>query len=150
MARDLLRRLRVSNADIDKVTHLIAQHTPVPAASSPDPELRRWIRKVGSDHLNDLFRLLFAIHRARGTGGEGERELRRLRSRTAAIRRSSAPLVIADLAVDGGDLRKLGIPPGPLYGEILRDLLDRVTDDPSLNEHDQLIELVERGLAEAE
>jgi tRNA nucleotidyltransferase (CCA-adding enzyme) len=147
MARGLLRRLRASNADVDRVTHLIAQHRPLPGPVSSDADLRRWIRRVGRDYLNDLFRALFAICRAHtDTGDEGVRELRRLRSRVAAICRSSAALTIGDLCVDGSDLRKLGIPPGPLYGEILRDLLDRVTEDPSLNDRARLLELVARGL----
>ncbi|HEV2146652.1 MAG TPA: CCA tRNA nucleotidyltransferase, partial [Longimicrobiaceae bacterium] len=37
-ARDLLRRLRCSNAEIDTVTHLVAQHADLPAADAPRPE----------------------------------------------------------------------------------------------------------------
>ncbi|HEU0053672.1 MAG TPA: hypothetical protein VFQ39_10860, partial [Longimicrobium sp.] len=53
-----------------------------------------------------------------------------------------AAVEIGDLAIGGNDLRALGIPAGPLMGEILRDLLERVTDDPSLNTPERLTELV--------
>ena len=38
---------------------------------------------------------------------------------------------------------KLGIPAGPKIGEILSYLLERVMDDPSLNEKSDLITLAE-------
>ena len=50
-------------------------------------------------------------------------------------------LNVTDLAIDGGDLKLLGLEPGPRYGEILRALLDRVIDNPELNERDTLTKL---------
>jgi tRNA nucleotidyltransferase (CCA-adding enzyme) len=49
------------------------------------------------------------------------------------------PVSVADLAIDGGDLLALGIAPGPRVGEILRVLLEKVLDDPSLNTREQLL-----------
>jgi tRNA nucleotidyltransferase (CCA-adding enzyme) len=49
------------------------------------------------------------------------------------------PVELADLAVDGDDLRESGIPAGPLLGKILHALLDRVVDDPGLNERQVLL-----------
>jgi hypothetical protein len=51
------------------------------------------------------------------------------------------------LAIDGAELRRLGIPAGPLMGEILRDLLERVTDDPALNDSDTLRGLVRERIS---
>ena len=62
--------------------------------------------------------------------------------------RARPPLSINDLAIDGGDLKGIGIEPGPAYGRIMRALLDRVLEEPSLNEHDRLIEIVRTELAE--
>jgi hypothetical protein len=53
---------------------------------------------------------------------------------------------IADLATDGADLLGMGIAPGPKVGEILRLLLERVLEDPSLNTRAQLL-AVARELA---
>ena len=49
------------------------------------------------------------------------------------------PLHIADLAVDGDDLRQVGIRPGPQIGAILSRLLEDVLDDPAHNRRDWLL-----------
>ena len=48
---------------------------------------------------------------------------------------------LRDLAVDGRDLIAAGMKPGPEMGRVLNTLLDRVIEDPSLNEKDTLLEL---------
>jgi len=143
LAREVLRRLRASNLEVDTVTHLVTQTEPLPLPDAPDPDLRRWIRRVGRAHLDDLIRLLIAACRA--TGGDGG-SLLALRSRTRRLLRERVPLSVADLPIGGADLARLGIPRGPLYGEILRDLLERVTDDPELNRAEILLEIVRKGL----
>jgi tRNA nucleotidyltransferase (CCA-adding enzyme) len=37
---------------------------------------------------------------------------------------------------------KLGVSPGPIIGEVMRALLERVLDDKSLNTKEKLLELV--------
>ncbi len=49
------------------------------------------------------------------------------------------PLHVADLAVDGDDLRQVGIRPGPQIGAILSGLLEDVLDDPAHNRRDWLL-----------
>ena len=55
-----------------------------------------------------------------------------------------------DLAIGGNDVIKaLGVPPGPIIGRVLERLLERVLDDPQLNERDALLSLVPQCAAEA-
>lgn len=144
IAWQLLRRLRTSNADANRVSHLVAQHAPLPRADDR-PALRRWLRRVGEDYWRDLVRLRVGMERARGcTGGAA---LLRVAAALREVARERPALTVADLAIGGAELRAAGIPAGPLYGEILRDLLDRVTDDPSLNTPDQLLAIVSRELS---
>ncbi len=146
-ARDLLRRVKCSNAETDTVVHLVAQHSGIPAAGAPKPETRRWLRLVGPEYVPDLLRLHLADCRAREEASPGFRCFDR--RRVAMVRRAlreRAPLDVSDLAVGGAELRSLGLPPGPLYGEILRGLLERVTDDPSLNERETLMRMVREGI----
>jgi tRNA nucleotidyltransferase/poly(A) polymerase len=145
LAREVLRRLKSSNAQMDTVVHLIAHHTPLPDPGAPAPELRRWARLVGQAYLPDLFRLRIAHCRA-GAPEVEARRLLALRRRIRALLRHAPPLDVGDLAINGADLRALGIPTGPLYGEILRELLEEVLDDPSINTREALIELVKRRL----
>lgn len=141
-ARSVMRRLKASNADTDTVVHLVAQHAPAPSPEASAPRLRRWARTVGSEHLGDLFRLLLADRRARTGVMRCPPDLRRLHRRVHRLIREGAALAVQDLAIGGSDLRGLGIPPGPLYGEILRDLLERVTEEPELNDRERLISIV--------
>lgn len=147
-AREVMRRLRSSNADADRVAHLIAQHPRFPSSEAAPAEVRRWLRRVGTDYCRDLIRLRIAHVRAGAGGDPGE--LRDTAARIRAMLRERVPLAASDLAIGGAELRKLGIPAGPLYGEILRDLLELVTDDPSLNERERLIDIVRGGLDRAD
>ena len=146
LAHRLMKRLKFSNAEIDRAVHLVAQHSDVPSADAPAPELRRWLRRIGREYVNDLFRLRIADLRARSADDPRLEETNRLWKRIRRELGREAPLEIGDLAIGGAELRALGIPPGPLYGEILRDLLERVTDEPSLNERDTLMGMVARRI----
>jgi tRNA nucleotidyltransferase (CCA-adding enzyme) len=46
---------------------------------------------------------------------------------------------IADLAIDGDDLRQAGVRPGPLMGQLLAQLLEVVLDDPAANTRESLL-----------
>jgi tRNA nucleotidyltransferase (CCA-adding enzyme) len=137
-----MRRLKFSNAETDRAVHLVAQHSDFPSPVAPAPELRRWLRRVGSGYVNGLFRLRIADLRARSGDDPRLEETNRLWHRIRRELSAAAPLEIGDLAIGGAELRQLGLPPGPLYGEILRDLLEAVTDDPSLNQRERLMEML--------
>jgi tRNA nucleotidyltransferase (CCA-adding enzyme) len=49
------------------------------------------------------------------------------------MRRSGAPLTLSELALDGRDLIRLGLKPGPHFGDVLDGLLDFVLEDPERN-----------------
>jgi tRNA nucleotidyltransferase (CCA-adding enzyme) len=99
--------------------------------------------------VRDVLRLRVADVQARGArpGDPRLRETAALRRRVGRILASAPALTLGDLAIGGAQLRKLGIPAGPLMGEILRDLLERVTDDPSLNTPEALAEIVRDQLS---
>jgi tRNA nucleotidyltransferase (CCA-adding enzyme) len=58
--------------------------------------------------------------------------------RVAAVRRTSPALTVGALALDGRAVAAALGGPGPLVGEALRHLLDRVLGDPALNEPEAL------------
>lgn len=142
VAHRLLRRLKFSNAETDRAVHLVAQHADFPAPDAPPPQLRRWLRRIGPAYVRDLFRLRIADLRARGADDPRLADVHRLWTRARRELETAAPLGIGDLAIGGAELRALGIPPGPLYGEILRDLLERVTDEPALNDRETLMGMI--------
>jgi putative nucleotidyltransferase with HDIG domain len=150
LAHRLMKRLKFSNAEIDRAVHLVAQHSAFPAPDAPEPELRRWLRRIGREYVNDLFRLRIADLRARAADDPRLEATNRLWRRVRGELSRAAPLEIGDLAIGGAELRALGIPPGPLYGEILRDLLERVTDEPTLNDRETLMGMIAQRVSPVE
>ena len=63
--------------------------------------------------------------------------------RARLIRATGVPLSISDLAIDGNDLIRIGLRPGPDFARILEDLLDFVLVDPTRNEQGVLEARVE-------
>jgi tRNA nucleotidyltransferase (CCA-adding enzyme) len=53
------------------------------------------------------------------------------------------PLSLKELAVNGDDLQRLGIPAGPRLGQILQTLLSHVLDDPTQNTRARLLALAQ-------
>jgi tRNA nucleotidyltransferase (CCA-adding enzyme) len=138
--RELLTRLRLSNADIESIGDLVALQSDLFPPDAPDAGIRRWLAHVGPEHVNDLFRLRIAMWRANPVE-RGDRDLVERWRRAREVLSQRPVLGIGGLAVDGNDLRALGLPPGPRYGEILRALLEHVLDDPSFNTRERLLDI---------
>jgi tRNA nucleotidyltransferase (CCA-adding enzyme) len=138
-----MRRLKSSNADTERVSRLVAHQSDLFPPDAPESGIRRWLHDLGADLVHDLFRLRFALARADARRvGEPPRDLIERWRRAHAVMLGHPPLAVRDLAVGGDDLKALGIPPGPRYGEILRGLLERVLENPELNTRDALLALV--------
>ncbi len=142
VAQELLRRLKASNAEIERVGQLVRHQSDLFPPDSRSPVVRRWMLAVGRDLLDDLWRLRFALARARDPANAALPPDLLERWRMARfIRRQHPPLSVAELDIDGGDLKELGLRPGPRFGEILRALLEQVLDDPALNTREKLLDL---------
>lgn len=145
----IMRRLRFSNAEIERVTHVVRHHMFAFGEPLLQRTVRRWIHRVGDGAIEDLLRLRQADVAAIVGGGETEdvANLEPLRREIAAIRAANDALCIADLAIDGHDLIALGVPKGPLIGVILNRLLGVVLDRPQANTREELMALVREWLA---
>ena len=140
LAEAWLEALHAPRADIERIARLIRQHMFAYAPSWSDAAVRRFIRRVGPDAIDDLIALRAGdnVGSGQSAGHDGLDELaRRCRDQLAA----RVALERGDLAVDGDDLARIGIPPGPLMGRVLDGLLDRVIADPMLNDRARLLEL---------
>jgi tRNA nucleotidyltransferase (CCA-adding enzyme) len=141
------RRLRLSNRQIAHLAHLVRHHMFGYSSAWTDAAVRRFVRRVGVEALEDLFSLRRADDEASGATEPSDGGLAELQQRVTDLGRS--PLEVGDLAVDGHELqRALGLPPGPLIGELLGHLLERVLDDPRLNEPHALLHLARTVLEE--
>ncbi len=148
LAEDVLRRLRFSNAEVERVGRLVWHQSDLFPPDARSPIVRRWLRALGPDLLNDLWRLRFALWRAENPAAGALPQDLLERWRTArAVRRQGAPLSVGELAIGGADLKTLGLAPGPRFGELLRALLEHVLEDPALNTRERLLELAREELA---
>ena len=148
-----LTALRFSRAEIRHVSELarawseIGQSIGSALASPslpPDAIIRRWASALGRLDAPPFMRIAGALWRTRSHDRETTtRRLRALYRRLLDIARNDA-IAIADLEIDGDDLRTGGIPPGPWLGKILQTLLDAVLIDPSRNQRDWLLQEARR------
>ena len=143
MTREIFDRLRYPHALRDDVAHLVALHMFHYDEHWSDAAVRRFVARVGRDRLGDLLALRRADQMGRyGAAHHGRLTPRliALAGRVDAVMAHSEVLTVRDLAVNGTDLMKeLKLAPGPVLGVLLRELLDTVLDDPSLNQRATLL-----------
>ena len=143
MAEAICNRLKLAAAERETICALVAGHMFYYTPGWTDGTVRRFVRRIGPDLVPLLFALREADIASRGQGEDREGETRELRARIAEVAAEDAALRVTDLAIDGKDvMRVLDIPPGKQVGVILEELLERVLDDPTLNEKETLERMV--------
>ena len=114
-----------------------------------DSAVRRFIGKVGGDAIDELFALREADNVGSGVPPAAD-GLDELRARVAAELEAGPVLDRFALAIDGNDLIvEFGLTPGPQLGRILDALVERVIEDPALNDAPALL-LLARDLVETD
>ena len=147
MARNIMVRLKFSNAQIEAVCHLIKEHMFSYQSSWSDAAVRRFVQRVGAQNLDALFDLrladIYGMHRAEVRMHDSDvcGGLIELQERVAAVLQEKTAMGLKDLAVSGDDLIKAGIPAGKTLGAILKELFETVTDDPAMNSREALLGL---------
>jgi tRNA nucleotidyltransferase (CCA-adding enzyme) len=155
-AQRAAERLKFSNNDakwIGQVADRWAQlGEPMTAAlmtrDQPDAStVRHWVAAIGRPMLHGFFRVAAARWGERRSVDSGSAPTAQAvhslyrRSLRTALR---DPVDLRDLAIDGDDLRRAGIAPGPRLGKILAALLELVLRDPTLNTRDVLLAEAQR------
>jgi tRNA nucleotidyltransferase (CCA-adding enzyme) len=145
MAERWLRDYRFSNQERELVVGLIRHHLICYSNEWSDAAVRRFIKRVGRERVDPLLRLGKADALGKGRNVEEElAALKELRGRIDKTIEEGNALTTRDLAIGGKEVvEHLEGGAGPIVGEILRTLLDRVIDDPSLNTRDKLMPMLE-------
>lgn len=139
MARKILRRLKLDNETIARVTQLIRWHDDNPPLT--ERNVRRAICRVGAAQYPDIF----AVKRAdicAQSDYQKEEKLRYVDDYEAVYRQileKRQCLSIKELAVDGSDLLAAGVPQGKAIGEKLHGLLELVLEHPECNTREFLL-----------
>lgn len=142
-AAALMIRHRYSNAQTREVTELVGLGLDPPLHLSDPPSLRHWLFRTDPKRLNSFVRVWLAIARLESeTEGADWDSILHLVQGLRRERCAGHPLRLEELAVNGRDLIGIGLKPGPQFGQILEGLMDRVLEDPSLNQRDELLGLL--------
>ncbi len=129
-ARTILARLRVGGREADAVAALIAVSATRYDPTWTDADVRRFMGRLPAELLDELL----LLRTARAADDRAAQREAHLRDRIAGQRSGGSPLTLADLAIDGRDVREtLGVPEGPPIGTILERLLADVVEEPALN-----------------
>lgn len=143
IAAPICERLRFSNDERQRIVSLVRHHL-FHYDGWSDAAVRRWIRRVGKDRIEDLYALNEADVRGKAPSVPDESfdALRALKAHVEKVLAEGAALSTRDLAIDGNVLMKeLGIRPGRIIGVILEALLEEVTADPAKNDRAVLLDL---------
>jgi len=152
LATGMLERFRFPGEVVATVEHLVRSHM-----YAADPEMlpktiRRFVNRIGVEHLDRLFALRHADIVGSGLPKRSD-ENERFESRVAAILGEAPPFTVRDLAVSGADVIELMVDRGVAapgfagdrrVGETLAALFEEVVDDPSRNERSRLVDRAAR------
>ena len=147
IADGIMDRYRFPNVRRKKILHLIDNHMFHYTNEWTDAAVRRFIRKVEIQHLEDLYYLRMAdiIGMSRESAPDDYYGLRDLKERVSAVLDEENAFTVKELAVNGRDIMDvLEVKGGPVVGQILEFLLETVLDDPSQNKREPLLEMAKR------
>ena len=137
MADAVLRRFKAPTQLRENVVLLIGLHM-----TKLEPEkrlLRRRLSRMGTETLEQLLQLQEADMGSKGTGMPAEmQQFPQLRALLSEIYAEDSCLNLKDLAVDGNDLKALGLT-GRKIGETLNHLLEQVLDEKLPNDRTALL-----------
>lgn len=137
IVKRIAQRLHLSNKDSERLYLLTRYHMFPYQPEMTDAAIRRIIRKVGLENINDIMQLRVG-DRVGGGSKETSWRLEELQQRIIEVQKT--PMQIKDLKVNGLDVMQiLGIAGGPKVGQVLKELFDEVMEDSSKNEREYLL-----------
>lgn len=142
VAKAIGQRLRLSKKDCDRLFTLVRYHMFHYQPENSDAAIRRFMRKVGLENIDDILDLREADRLGSGARKTSWR-LEEMKERM--VEQLHQPLDVTDLAINGHDLMTtLPMKPGPELGSILNTLFEQVLENPELNTRENLIALAKQ------
>jgi tRNA nucleotidyltransferase (CCA-adding enzyme) len=139
ISKNICRRFNLSKAQTDKVYKLIRWHMFTINEDQTDASIRRFIKNIGLENVDDMMALRVGDRLGGGTQKAVSWRMEKFRERIDQV--MTKPFSITDLKINGKDVMEtLNIPPGPKIGEILNELFQEVLDDSDKNNREYLIE----------
>lgn len=137
IAENLAERLRFSRKETDKLIKLVRWHQFTVDENQTDTAIRRILRNVGLENMEDMLALRVAD---RLGGGARETSWRLEEFKRRLIEVQKEPFSVKDLKIDGNDVMgRLSLKPGPEVGKILNDLFEKVVNKEIDNTKEALL-----------
>ena len=141
MVEEIAERLRLSNKQKEKLVTLVRWHMFAYDPKMTDAAIRRFIRRVGKENINDMMLLRVGDRKGGGSKATSWR-LRELQERIGE--QLYEPMEIRDMEVNGKDVMEiLDIEPGPKIGQVLEKLFEEVIEDTDKNKREYLLKRIE-------
>lgn len=137
IAENLSERLRLSKKEREKLITLVRWHQFVVSEIQTDSAIRRFIRNVGKENIDEMLALRVADRLGSGAA-ETSWRFEEFKRRVVEVQKE--PFSIKDLKINGKDVMKeLKIKPGPKVGEILETLFKEVEEKKLENKKEVLL-----------
>lgn len=148
--RQIMKRLKFSNDEIMKVCHLVKNHMfYYNIGEITDAGVRRLIRRVGNENIQDLMAIRIADRMGSGCQKEKPYKLEELEQRMIKVQKD--PIDTRMLKIDGNVLQKVfKMKPGAKIGVVMHLLLEEVLDDPNLNTEEYLLKKAQEIIKDIE
>lgn len=145
LSRASMLRLRFDRRSMERVLLLVKYHDM--HIKTDYKSVRKAMCKVGEDLFEDLLKVMEADKKAQHPKLLAERTERfsRLWEIYRDVKEKGECTSLRSLAVKGDDLIALGIKPGKKIKELLDSLLEKVIEEPKLNERETLLNLLRQN-----
>jgi len=139
-ATQIAARLRLSNDQKEKFVRLIQYHQFTVSEIQTDKAVRRFIREVGKEYLQDMLDLRTGDRIGSGSTPTSWR-LDLFKKRLIEVQKE--PFAVKDLKIDGTDVMKtLNIKPSKQVGDVLDALFEKVVNGKIKNEREELLKQI--------
>lgn len=140
IVKDIAQRLRLSKKQSEKLFKLVRWHQFTVDEKLTDKAIKRFIRRVGQDNIEDILNL--RIGDRLGSGAK-ETSWRTELFKKRILEVQKEPFSLNDLKINGKDVMDtLNIPPGPIVGKILKEIFTKVEENKKLNSREKLLKLI--------
>jgi len=123
---------------VKKTTLLIRNHMFHYQENWTDSAVRRVMRKVGRENMEDLFLLRVADREGNGFRRGEPLKVKDFKARIEKILVEEKRFKILDLEIKGNDIIEMGLKEGPVVGKVLKQLFQMVKDNKLDNQIDEL------------
>lgn len=138
LSNKISKRFNLSKKESDKLYRLIRWHLFTVDEKQTDSAIRRFIKNIGQENIDDMFALRVGDRLGGGTKTAISWRMEKYRERIKEVLKK--PFSIVDLKINGNDVMKvLNIPPSRKVGEILERLFQEVLEDSSKNDRKYLL-----------